>query len=60
MARSSCFSFDSMYRSEADVSDDIQNLFENTHWSATCVVVAASSNSVFKHVRDRGMFFFFF
>ena len=38
------------------VKDQVQSIFENTHWCVTCVVVAASSHSVFNHVRDRGIF----
>ena len=39
------------------VKKQVQTIFETTHWCATCVVVAASSHSVFKHVRGRVMFF---
>ena len=38
------------------VKQQVQTIFENTHWCVTCVVVAASSHSVFNHVRDRGIF----
>ena len=38
------------------VKYQVQSIFENTHWCVTCVVVAASSHSVFKHARDRGIF----
>ena len=57
MARSSCFSFDDgkEYCTFREISSP--DYFETTHWCATCVVVAASSYSVFKHVRGRGMFF---
>ena len=58
MARSSWFFLSTMVKNRTQfVKYQVQSIFDNTHRCVTRVVVAASSHSVFNHVRDRGMFF---